>query len=54
MDLSGANEVLSAVLASIHNLRFYQRLMQGAREAVLAGGFAEYRRSFLDEYARGR
>jgi queuine tRNA-ribosyltransferase len=52
--LFGAKEILSAVLASVHNLRFYQRLMQRAREAVAAGDYAEFRRNFLDEYARGR
>ena len=49
-----ANEVLSAVLATVHNLRFYQRLMLRSREAVLAGRFAEFRREFLEEYGRGR
>jgi queuine tRNA-ribosyltransferase len=49
-----ANEILSAVLASVHNLRFYQRLVAGAREAVRAGAFAEYRRGFLEEFGRGR
>lgn len=52
--LFGANEVLSAVLASIHNLRFYARLMEGARSAIREGRYAEYRRDFLEEYARGR
>jgi len=49
-----ANEILSAVLASVHNLRFYQRLVAGAREAVRAGAYAEYRRGFLEEFGRGR
>ncbi|MFI5321642.1 MAG: tRNA guanosine(34) transglycosylase Tgt, partial [Myxococcota bacterium] len=31
--LFAANEVLSAILASIHNVHFYQRLVQRAREA---------------------
>lgn len=46
-----ANEVLSAVLASIHNVRFYQRLMEGARSAIDQGRFADWRREFLGDYA---
>ena len=49
--LFAANEILSAVLASIHNLRFYQRLVAGARRAVLEGRFEEFRRVFLESYA---
>jgi queuine tRNA-ribosyltransferase len=49
--LFAANEVLSAILASVHNVHFYQRLMRRAREAVLAGRFDAFRRKFLDSYA---
>ena len=49
--LFAANEILSAILASIHNVHFYERLMAAARAAVLAGRFAEWRREFLAEYA---
>jgi queuine tRNA-ribosyltransferase len=45
-----ANEVLSAVLATVHNLRFYQRLMERAREAIAEGRYLEFRRMFLEEY----
>ena len=48
--LFAANEVLSAVLCSIHNLRFYQRLVRLAREAILANRFADWRREFLTSY----
>jgi queuine tRNA-ribosyltransferase len=48
--LFAANEILSAVLASIHNVRFYQRLMEGARAAVLAGDYEGWRRGFLEGY----
>jgi queuine tRNA-ribosyltransferase len=50
--LFAANEILSAILASIHNVHFYERLVRDARAAVLAGGFAEWSRGFLAEYAR--
>jgi len=48
--LYAANEILSAILASIHNVRFYQRLVAGARAAVLAGDFAAFRAEFLSSY----
>ena len=45
--LFAANEVLSAILCSIHNLHFYQWLVAAAREAVLAGRYADFHREFL-------
>jgi queuine tRNA-ribosyltransferase len=48
--LFAANEILSAILASIHNVHFYQRLVQRAREAILAERFADFRREFLESY----
>ena len=38
-----AGEALGARLASIHNLRFYLRLLDGARDAIAAGRFAAFR-----------
>jgi queuine tRNA-ribosyltransferase len=38
------NEILGARLASLHNLRFYFRLLEGARAAIAAGRFAAWRR----------
>jgi len=49
-----ANEVLSAVLASIHNVRFYQRLMEQARHAIEQNSYEAWRSGFLDEYAKRR
>jgi queuine tRNA-ribosyltransferase len=37
-----AGEMLGPILLSIHNLTYYQRLMQGAREAIQAGRFEAY------------
>jgi len=48
--LFAANEVLSAVLTSVHNVHFYQRLMRLARQAILDGSYADFRRDFLGEY----
>lgn len=41
------NETLGARLASLHNLRFYFRLLEGAREAIAAGRFASWRGEVL-------
>jgi queuine tRNA-ribosyltransferase len=49
--LFAANEILSAVLTSIHNVSFYLALMREAREAILARRYAEWRRDFLAGYA---
>jgi queuine tRNA-ribosyltransferase len=51
--LFAANEILSAILASIHNVRFYQRLVAEARAAIQAGSFGAWRDAFLAEYQRG-
>ena len=37
-------EMLALRLLSIHNLRFNQRLMEGAREAIMEGRFGEFRK----------
>jgi queuine tRNA-ribosyltransferase len=49
--LFAANEVLSAILASIHNVHFYVGLMRRAREAIAADRFDAFRREFLAGYA---
>ncbi len=45
-----AKELLVLRLLSIHNLRFYLRLMQQTRRAVLDGRFAAFKRNFLETY----
>jgi queuine tRNA-ribosyltransferase len=37
-----AGEMTGPILASIHNLTFYQRLVRAARETIAAGTFAEF------------
>jgi queuine tRNA-ribosyltransferase len=49
-----AKEMLAGTLSSIHNLRFLIRLVDEAREAVVAGNFEEYKTTFLAEYLRLR
>ena len=38
------------MLMTEHNLWFYQRLMQGLREAIGDGRFTAYATAFLDRY----
>jgi queuine tRNA-ribosyltransferase len=44
--LDRCNEMLGPVLGTLHNLRHYQRLMAGMREAIAAGTFTAFRESF--------
>jgi queuine tRNA-ribosyltransferase len=48
--LFAANEVLSAILCSIHNVHFYQDLMRDARQAVLDDRYDAFHREFLGDY----
>jgi queuine tRNA-ribosyltransferase len=50
--LNMENEILGARLASIHNLRFYLRLLEDARTAIAGGGFAAFARSVTDTATR--
>jgi queuine tRNA-ribosyltransferase len=43
-----ANEMLGPILASIHNITYYQRLVAGAREAIEANSFGDFRRQKLE------
>jgi queuine tRNA-ribosyltransferase len=40
-----AGEMLGPILASLHNMRFFQRLMADLRRAIEAGALEEFRRS---------
>lgn len=51
--LQQAKEILGARLNTIHNLHYYQSLMQSLREAIEAGRFSDFRAQFLEERARG-
>jgi queuine tRNA-ribosyltransferase len=46
-----ADEMLGPVLASIHNLTFYQRLVARLRAAIVAGHFARTRQELLAAFA---
>ncbi len=48
-----AKEMLGPVLASIHNLTYYQRLMAEAREAIVENRFPEFREEKLRGWGVG-
>jgi len=49
--LYAAGEILAMVLNTIHNLRYYLRLMERIREAIREGRYPEFRDRFLRERA---
>jgi queuine tRNA-ribosyltransferase len=52
--LYGANEILSAILAAIHNVHFYLEMMAGARAAIEGGAYREFKTEFLGRYGCGK
>ena len=46
--LVNQNELLGLRLLSLHNLRFVLELTRGARDAIERGGFASYKRDWLE------
>jgi queuine tRNA-ribosyltransferase len=47
--LDRCNEMLGAQLNTIHNLRFYQRLMADLRDAIAAGKLDDYVAGFYEK-----
>lgn len=45
-----SDEILAAQLATIHNLRFYLKLMEDSRKAILEDRFSEFKKLFLEKY----
>lgn len=45
-----SKEILGAMLMTWHNLHYYQELMQGIRDAIAAGKFAEFEQEFNRNY----
>ena len=45
-----SGEMLGQILASMHNLEFIIKLVDGAREAIQAGRFETYRADFVRDY----
>ena len=44
--LDRCNEMLAPMLGTLHNLRYYQRLMAQMRDAIANGTFTQFRESF--------
>lgn len=45
-----AKEMLGPIICSLHNLNFIQKLVSGAREAILDGRFDQYHADFIHSY----
>ncbi len=52
--LLNVNEILGLRLVSLHNTHFYLQVMREVREAIEAGTFAEYRKTFAATYVPTR
>lgn len=51
--LQKCNEVLAVMLLTWHNIRYYQRLMQGLRDSIRDGRLNEFAEEFYADQARG-
>ncbi len=49
--LFNAEEISAYILNTIHNLRFYHRLMEDIREAIREGSFEEFRSAWYRSYS---
>ena len=48
-----SQEIISSMLLTWHNLHYYQELMQGMRDAIVAGTFAAFQADFHAQRAQG-
>lgn len=48
-----ANEMISGMLLTWHNLHYFQEIMQGMRDAIAAGGFEDWQAQFHEQRAQG-
>ena len=48
-----ANEALGGMLLAWHNLAYYQELMQGIRQSIAEGRFADFMAETMENWARG-
>jgi queuine tRNA-ribosyltransferase len=51
--LHRCNEILGARLMTLHNLRVYQVLMQGLRDAIAAGELESFTAAYLEKLESG-
>lgn len=47
-----ANEILASRLNTFHNLWFFKKLMEKARNAIVSGKFGEFKAEFLSDYCQ--
>ncbi|HLE12453.1 MAG: tRNA guanosine(34) transglycosylase Tgt [Bdellovibrionales bacterium RIFOXYD12_FULL_39_22] len=52
--LFDSNEILGAILATTHNIAFYKKMAEDAREAILSDRFVEFKRNFLENYNKNQ
>ena len=52
--LFDANEILGQILATIHNIAFYQSLALKAQKAIANHEFTLFKQRFLNEYRQGK
>jgi queuine tRNA-ribosyltransferase len=48
--LYNAQEITGMILGTIHNIRFYNKLMEDIREAIKENKFQNFKKSFLEMY----
>ena len=48
--LFNTEEILGAMLVSLHNIHFYLEMMRKIREAIAQGRFKEFKKEFLNSY----
>ena len=48
--LFDANEILGQILATVHNIAFYQSLAHEARKAIIKNQFQDFKQEFLGHY----
>jgi queuine tRNA-ribosyltransferase len=51
--LQKCNEILAVMLLSWHNIRYYERLMQGIRKSLAEDRFDEFVKEFYEKQAKG-
>lgn len=51
--LYNAEEITAYILGTIHNLRFYLKLMEDIRNSIKEGRFKQFKKEFYDRYLNG-
>jgi len=49
--LFNAGEILGPILATVHNISFFMKLMREIRQSIRKGEFSEWRRHFISSYS---